>query len=136
MKTGGLVVILVVVAIMLAGGIYLLVQNRSPETANNGNIPDTSAGGTFPEGTGTQTREVNIQSFAFSPQELTVQVGDTVRWTNKDLVSHAITSDSGSELDSPLFGKDGTYSHTFSTVGTYTYHCSVHPSMKGTIIVE
>lgn len=81
-------------------------------------------------------KSVNIQSFAFSPADLTVNLGDTVVWTNKDSVAHTVTSDSGTELDSPQIPNGQTYSHKFATAGTFTYHCSLHPSMKGTITVK
>ncbi|OGJ16335.1 hypothetical protein A3K74_01950 [Candidatus Pacearchaeota archaeon RBG_13_33_26] len=86
--------------------------------------------------TSPQTYDIELKGFAFSPSTLTIKAGDTVIWTNMDSASHTVTSDSGNELDSPGFGKDGTYTHKFDTAGTYTYHCSPHPSMKGTIIVE
>ncbi|AJF62526.1 MAG: Blue (Type 1) copper protein [archaeon GW2011_AR20] len=79
---------------------------------------------------------VKITGFAFSPAELTVKVGDTVTWVNEDSVKHTVTSDSGSELSSPLFAKSETYSHTFNTPGTFAYHCNVHPDMTGKVIVQ
>jgi plastocyanin len=78
---------------------------------------------------------VAIQSFAFSPASLTVKAGDTVVWTNMDSAQHTVTSDSGSELNSALLANGQTYSHTFTTAGTYPYHCTVHASMHGTITV-
>jgi plastocyanin len=53
-----------------------------------------------------------------------------------DSVMHTATSDSGSELASTSLSKGESYTHTFTTPGTYNYHCAVHPSMKGKIIVE
>lgn len=100
------------------------------ECANGG------ASGTFPEGTETQTHELEISGFAFVPNELTMQVGDTVTWTNKDAISHTVTSDSGTELASEYLSKGESYSHTFNTVGNFDYHCIPHQYMKGTITVE
>jgi len=79
---------------------------------------------------------IEIKSYAFSPSELTIKKGETVTWTNKDPTSHTITSDSGDELDSGPLSSGGTYSHTFNNVGTFDYHCSIHSTMKGKVIVE
>ena len=78
---------------------------------------------------------VTINNFAFSPADLTVKTGSTVTWTNNDPASHTITSDAGGFSSDPV-AKGGTYQFTFSQPGTYAYHCSIHPSMKGTIIVQ
>lgn len=79
---------------------------------------------------------VEINGFAFSPQELTIKTGETVTWINKDNVKHTITSDSGSELSSEMLSNSQTYSHIFNTKGTFNYHCSLHSSMTAKIIVE
>ncbi|MCU0678895.1 MAG: plastocyanin/azurin family copper-binding protein [Planctomycetes bacterium] len=78
---------------------------------------------------------VAIMDFAYTPGELTVKVGETVTWTNQDSMAHTVTSDSGIELDSELFGQGESYSHTFAEAGEYAYYCKPHPFMKGKIIV-
>ena len=80
--------------------------------------------------------KISIESYQFSPSTMTIKAGDSITWTNMDTVAHTVTSDSGNELDSPRFGKGQTYTYTFNTPGTYNYHCTPHPSMKGTIIVK
>ncbi len=82
------------------------------------------------------TRAVDIKGFAFSVKELKVNIGDTVIWTQQDSVGHTVTSDTGSELGSSLLSVGQTYSHTFTTKGTFAYHCTPHPGMKATVIVE
>jgi len=84
----------------------------------------------------TPPNTVVIANFAFSPSSITVSVGDTVTWRNDDNVGHTVTSDSGSELASTLLGSGQTYRHVFMTAGTYPYHCTVHTSMRGTVIVQ
>ena len=127
----GKTTILLIGLLLIAGGIYLMMQKNvfnlpsGNESNNTGN-----AGGT------PQAHDITIQGFAFSPSALTISAGDTVKWTNLDSASHTITSDSGSELASPSFGNGQTYSHTFNTTGTFSYHCSIHSTMKGKIIVE
>lgn len=83
-----------------------------------------------------QVHNVEIRNFAFVPAELKIAKGDSVVWKNMDGMSHTVTSDSGSELDSPLLSSGMVYSHTFSAAGIYDYHCVPHPFMKGKIIVE
>lgn len=75
---------------------------------------------------------VEISGFAFSPSNLAVAKGTTVTWTNKDSVGHTVTSGS---FDSGTVPNGGTFSFTFTQDGTYGYHCSIHPSMTGTITV-
>jgi plastocyanin len=81
------------------------------------------------------TDVVTINNFAFSPMVITIKMDTSVTWTNQDTVNHTVTSDSGSELASENFGRDASFSHTFTKAGTYTYHCAPHPYMHGTVIV-
>jgi plastocyanin len=85
--------------------------------------------------TNAQTDNVEIQSFAFSPATLTVKRGTTVIWTQMDSTPHTIMSDAGIFKSAEL-SKGQTYSNLFKDAGTFTYHCSIHPSMTGTIVVE
>jgi len=78
--------------------------------------------------------KVSIANFAFDPTNLTVTTGTTVTWTNNDSVAHNILSDDGSWGSNSLATGD-TFSFTFNQVGTFPYHCGVHPSMKATITV-
>ncbi len=77
---------------------------------------------------------VTIQGFAFDPATLTVKVGTTVTWTNKDGRTHTITSDDGL-WDSGRVSDGATYDRVFDKAGSFSYHCSIHSSMKGTIVV-
>lgn len=88
------------------------------------------------EQTDTYVLSVNIKDMAYNKSSMTIGLGSTVRWTNSDSMKHDVTSDSGLELGSALLSNGDTYTHTFNKVGTYTYHCSLHPGMKGTIIVK
>jgi plastocyanin len=89
-----------------------------------------------PVNTNPQTHAVAISNFAFSPITITINAGDTVIWTNNDNAQHTVTSDNGGALNSATISNGGTYSHAFLTPGTYAYHCSIHASMKGTVIVQ
>jgi amicyanin len=77
---------------------------------------------------------VAISDFKFSPATLTVPVGATVTWTNKDEEPHTIAAKDGA-FHSPGIDTNGSYSFTFSTAGSYDYICSIHPFMTGTVVV-
>lgn len=87
---------------------------------------------TFPVRGGDHT--IQIVDFAFSPATLTIQVGDTVTWTNADAVVHTATAGSGA-FDSGDLAQGESYSVTFTAPGTYDYLCTPHPDMTGRIVV-
>jgi plastocyanin len=76
-----------------------------------------------------------MQNIAFNPTSLTVAVNATVTWTNKDAMTHNVTSDSGLFVSGNI-NPGGTYSHQFTSAGTYTYRCTIHTGMTGRIIVQ
>jgi plastocyanin len=83
----------------------------------------------------TDSTQIVVKDFMFSPTPLTVKAGSTVTWTNKDDEPHTVVSDTG------LFKSGGmdtneNYSFKFDKPGTYHFTCSIHPRMVGTIIVE
>ena len=78
--------------------------------------------------------QVSIDNFVFAPATLTVKVGGTVTWTNRDEEPHTVAASDGS-FHSPGMGTGATYSHTFPTAGKFDYVCSIHPSMHGTVVV-
>jgi plastocyanin len=78
--------------------------------------------------------QVTIDNFAFAPATLTVKVGGTVTWTNRDEEPHTVAATDGS-FHSPGMGTGATFSHTFGTAGKFDYVCSIHPSMHGTVVV-
>jgi plastocyanin len=78
---------------------------------------------------------VEINNFAFSPKTLSVPAGTTVTWKFDDSTQHTVTADDNSFTSAPM-GEGQTYTHTFGTAGTLTYHCSIHPFMKGTVVVK
>lgn len=84
---------------------------------------------------GAATQDVSIAGFAFSPAQLTVGNGVSVIWTNADGVTHTVTADDGS-FDSGPIGTGTTFNHTFTAAGSIAYHCKIHPTMTGTIVVQ
>ena len=83
----------------------------------------------------TSASAVTISGFAFGPQSISVPVGSTVTWMNQDSTAHTVTADDGS-FDSGPLAQAATFSRTFDAPGTFTYHCAIHSSMTGTIVVE
>jgi plastocyanin len=78
--------------------------------------------------------QVIIDGFAFAPATLTVPAGTTVTWANRDEEPHTVAASDGS-FHSPGMGTGATFAHTFSTAGTFDYVCSIHPMMRGTVVV-
>ena len=79
--------------------------------------------------------KVAIDNFVFGPERLTVKVGTTVTWTNRDDIPHTVAS-KDRLFKSKVMDTDESYSFTFSTPGEYAYFCSLHPHMTATIVVE
>jgi plastocyanin len=77
-----------------------------------------------------------VEDFAFNPATITIQVGDTVTWTNNGDVPHTATSMSGPDSFDVSLPVGASGAVTFDTPGTYDYICSLHPIMEGTIVVE
>ena len=78
----------------------------------------------------------------FVPDTLTVSKGTTVSWTNGDSTLHTVTSgspeagNSGTEFDSSYLAAGKTFQHPFNTAGTFDYYCTLHPYMKGKVVVN
>ena len=79
--------------------------------------------------------EVLIKGVAFNPSTITVASGTTITWTNKDEFEHTVTSNTGI-FDSGPISPNGTFSHTFNTVGSFSYHCSIHSTMTASVTVN
>jgi LPXTG-motif cell wall-anchored protein len=78
---------------------------------------------------------VTIADFAFTPAQITIDEGDTVTWTNKGPTAHSATAPDGS-FDTGIFPAGQSRSHTFNDAGTFSYICTPHPNMHGTIVVR
>src|SRR3989344_108570 len=106
----------------MTGTVIVLPSNNPPPATN----PPITAGETY---------QVKISGYSFTPKNITVNVGDTVVWTNNDAVTHTVDSSSGNELASGNITTGMRFSHTFNTAGTFTYHCGPHPNMTGSVTV-
>jgi plastocyanin len=108
----------------------LIISGSCTKTSN---MYGTGGGGGSKGGPG--INEVWIQGMAFTPATITVAAGTTITWTNQDAVSHTVTSNTN-VFNSGSLGSSGIWSYTFNTSGNYPYYCAVHPSMKGTVVVN
>lgn len=82
---------------------------------------------------GPVTHSIDIRNYTFVPSTLTIKKGDIVIWRNYDSMGHNVV---GGELNSSILQTGMTFTHTFNNTGTIDYICTIHPSMKGKIIVE
>lgn len=133
-----IITVAVVVAVALAGIGVVAFKNKggtANETMSAHN--DTNSKATESSSDVQETNMITYKGFAVIQKSIKIKKGTTVTWTNEDSAKHDVTPDSETAdfEASELFGKGETYSHTFNTVGTYAYHCSPHPYMKGTIEV-
>jgi plastocyanin len=86
--------------------------------------------------TTTKQNRIEIKDFAFNPQTLTFKSGDMVTWINRDYEPHTIVSVEKQFKNSTALDTDQEFTITAGAPGTYSYFCSVHPKMTGTIVVE
>ena len=82
-----------------------------------------------------EPNEVVIDNFTYTPPELTVAVGTTVKWVNHDDIPHTVV-ENNKIFRSKALDTDDSYSFTFTSAGTFSYFCSLHPKMQGKIIVK
>jgi plastocyanin len=109
----GLLAIVMVAALLLSAG--------SPGSSANTAEPASA--------------EVKVDNFSFGPATLTVAVGTTVTWTNRDDIPHTVVS-TDKVFKSKVLDTDEKFSFTFSKAGTYPYFCSIHPKMTGSVVVQ
>jgi plastocyanin len=88
-----------------------------------------------PDSTSSKQNRIEIKDFAFNPQTITVKSGENVTWTNRDEEPHTIVSVEKQFKKSTALDTDQEFTITAGAPGTYTYFCSVHPKMTGTIVV-
>lgn len=107
-------------------------QQASPDSSRTSSSDSAvSSGDVAEEG------KIEIENYAFQPEIITVKRGATVTWTNKDDIQHDVVADDDTQdgPQSELLSKGESYRFTFDEVGEFTYHCSPHPYMKGTVKV-
>jgi plastocyanin len=135
----GIIIGAVVVVVIALGGWYV-AANKSNNKSNSDNMGDmnmpSSSSNSGSSNKPQATNAVTIQNFAFSPSSITVKKGTKVTWTNKDSVAHTVNETDGKTgPNSSDVNPGSSYSFTFNSPGTYHYHCAIHPSMLGTVVV-
>jgi plastocyanin len=134
---------LAVLALLVSGALIAAGCGGSSNGGSSSASPDTTAAPTGPApsvattagGGSAATTTPTIENFAFHPDQIHVKVGQKVTWTNKDSTTHTVTADDSS-FDSSGLAQGKTFSHTFDKAGTFAYHCAIHSSMTGTVVVS
>jgi plastocyanin len=130
-----IVVWAIVVGVFVVLGVATLAQGNSGLPQGYSAPPAAHAQEAAPSAPVQDATAISIANFAFQPASLQVAVGTTVTWTNADSTAHTVTSDTGA-FDSGPLAPGASFSQTFMTPGTYTYHCQIHPFMTATIVVS
>lgn len=111
------------------GGSASPATTAAPSPTPTTAAPDDNGGGAA------GAAQAKIENFAFDPKQLTAKVGESVSWKNDDGTTHTVTADDGS-FDSGNLASDKSFSQTFDKAGTFKYHCALHASMTGTVVVS
>jgi plastocyanin len=130
MKTwAGALIVCWAVALPVAG-----CGGGDDDNGGGGGTTTTTEQSTAPTSTGGGA-SVTMKDIKFNPTEVKVKAGQTVTWTNDDSVGHDVTADSFKSGSAGGIEGGQSFKHTFAKAGTFTYVCTVHPGMKGTVVV-
>jgi plastocyanin len=113
-------------------------SSATDDTTAAGDAPTSTAAAAAsgPPATATARADIEIAGFQFLPQEVVVQPGTEVVWTNADNTDHSVVSVGGQFENSEALGQSDVYAFVFTTPGTYRYFCGFHNNMTGTVVVE
>lgn len=132
--------VIIIVVILIAVGVLALgnKSNSGNTPANNSSSNSNNNSANSNSASQPAAGKINIANMAFSPSQITVAKGGTVTWTNNDSTTHTVTDDLSNVggPDSGDIAPGSSYSFTFNKTGSFQYHCSIHPSMRGTIVVK
>lgn len=119
---------------------------QQPRSAPSTQPPGSEPGDQMP------ATEIAIENFTFAPKKISVAIGDTITWTNRDDILHTVTSGVGQKQGVPGVTKDksskpdglfdqevefeDTFEFTFDKAGSFKYFCAIHPGMVGTVVVK
>jgi plastocyanin len=132
--------LILVLALVIIIGVVLAVTKKSNNNNSqpNYNQNSSSQSNAQPNNSSSSNGAIDIKNMMFTPSQISIQKGGTVTWTNHDTTTHTVIDDLSS-ADGPHSGDippGGTYSFTFNKTGSFQYHCNIHPSMRGTIVVK
>lgn len=82
------------------------------------------------------TGAAGLSTAAYAPNPVTIKVGDSVNWVNNDSIAHTSTANNGTTFSSGTIAPGGSFKTTFTTAGSFAYHCAFHPGMVGTVTVQ
>jgi plastocyanin len=128
---------IVIASVGIAGAImatYVLSGNMNMGVEGSGNSIQQPTATSIPSNSTVVKIVANEGSNSFSPNPVEVKVGETVTWINDDSGRHTVTSKNG-VFDSGMMGKGQSFSFIFDKTGEYSYDCSPHPNMVGTVVV-
>ena len=111
---------------VLVGAAVMIAGCTSYSTPSPTSSPQTSTA---------SQNSIAMKGLAFNPSALTISKGANVTWTNDDSTTHTVTSDTGA-FESGNLSPGNSFARQFNDTGTFPYHCTIHPSMKGTITVQ
>lgn len=136
-KKRHLIFITVLLIVVVAAG-FIFWPSKKVNSPGNGTTDTGTSVAETPFRIELFQEQVNINARAFNPATVKIKKGDAVAWVNKNNAGRTIQSDSGPVgfKGQGQLGLNDMYLVTFTTVGTYTYHDSANPSIKGTVIVE
>jgi plastocyanin len=140
MRTLSLVSLLIIVAAVLFAGCTQSQQLQPTPTTTApeqtpAQLPASSVNTPLSQAS-VSANTIAIKNFAFDPQTMTVKAGSIVRWENRDPVPHRIMFTDKTESGSDALSPSQSYSKKFDRAGRFSYYCTIHPDMTGTIIVE
>ncbi len=122
--------VIIAVVVLAVGGWVIYDRHKTNSNTNNSSSNSSQSV--------TSTGAITIKNMMFTPSQISIQKGGTVTWTNNDSTTHTVVDDL-SNVGGPSSGDiqpGSTYSFTFNKTGSFQYHCSIHPSMRGTIVVK
>ena len=129
-----IVVIGIIIAVVAGNNNNNSSNSTTPPPSNSSTQSSTNTPPASPLPTA-DNNKVTIHDLGFSPADISVKKGTTVTWTNNDSVSHTVTSDTGTTMNSDTLDQGESYTAKFDTVGTFPYHCNFHSSMHGKVTV-
>jgi plastocyanin len=131
----GIATLVTAVALAACSGGATTVPTTAPAPGTEAPAATTAGSAVCADSTGTTTVEAAVGGFQWGP--VSAKVGDVITWTNSDSAPHRVALDDGScSMSGNIPGSGGKASLVFSAAGTYPFHCSIHPSMKGTITIS
>jgi plastocyanin len=127
-RIGGSFLVIALLVAACSSGSATAAPTSAPASQATAAASPGSGGG------GAAGSAVAIKDFSFDPIALTAKVGQEITWTNQGNASHTVTFDTGG-VDSGTLASGAPFKHTFDAPGSFTYHCTFHSSMTGTITV-